>query len=201
MGVIFDDTLTFEAHINKVLKKANTMLYLLRRNFNFNDLRIFKLLFTALVRSQMEYAMPVWYPFKLCHIKQIESVQRRASKFLPNLRNKSYDERLRSLKLPSMQYRRLRGDMIFVYKLMQDRPSFDKFFALRDELVFHEGRGHPFSIMHVRCNKNCRKNFFATRVINDWNGLSLDVVSAPNINVFKNRLDKLWKEKMYLYHE
>ena len=199
LGVIFDDTLTFESHINKILKKANSMLYLLRRNFNFNDIKIFKLLFTALVRSQIEYSMPVWYPYKISDIKQIESVQRKATKFLPSLKNIPYQQRLKILKLPSIQYRRLRGDMIFLYKLINNRPNFDKLFTLRNEtnLGLHESRGHPFTIIHNRCNKNNRKNFFVNRVTNDWNSLTLEIVSAPNINIFKNKLDKFWKEKMY----
>ena len=37
--------------------------------------------------------------------------------------------------------------------------------------------------------KTVRKNAFANRVINDWNNLPENVVRAPTLNTFKNRLD------------
>ena len=47
-----------------------------------------------------------------------ESVQRRATKLIPELKDKTYEERLRYLKIPSLVYRRKRGDMIWMYKIM-----------------------------------------------------------------------------------
>jgi len=40
---------------------------------------------------------------------------------------------------------------------------------------------------------NLLKCFFSSRVINSWNGLPQDVIEATSVNMFKNRLDKLWK--------
>ena len=48
----------------------------------------------------------------------VENVQRCATRNLPFLKAFSYKERLQKLKLPTLQYRRLRGDMIETYKLM-----------------------------------------------------------------------------------
>ena len=50
--------------------------------------------------------------------KEVEDVQRRATKMLGHLKNLSYPDRLKKLKLPSLEHRRLRGDMIEVYKYM-----------------------------------------------------------------------------------
>ena len=48
----------------------------------------------------------------------IENVQRRATKQLPGLKNLTYSERLQKLKLPSLNFRRVRGDMIELYKIL-----------------------------------------------------------------------------------
>ena len=48
----------------------------------------------------------------------IENVQRRATKLIPILSGLSYEERLKKLKLPTLKYRRLRGDMIEVFKIL-----------------------------------------------------------------------------------
>ena len=50
------------------------------------------------------------------HIESIEGVQRRATKMIPELKHLSYPERLKKLKLPTMAYRRARGDIIEVLK-------------------------------------------------------------------------------------
>jgi hypothetical protein len=51
----------------------------------------------------------------------IENIQRRATKLIPGLSDLSYEDRLRRLKLPSLSYRRSRGDMIEVYKIMSGK--------------------------------------------------------------------------------
>jgi hypothetical protein len=55
------------------------------------------------------------------HIDMIENIQRRATKLIPGLSNLSYEDRIRRLKLPSLSYRRSRGDMIEVYKIMSGK--------------------------------------------------------------------------------
>ena len=39
------------------------------------------------------------------------------------------------------------------------------------------------------------------RVVNVWNRLSSDVVLAPSVCLFKQRLDVFWKEKGYGYEQ
>ena len=79
---------------------------------------MFTLLFKALVRPHLEYAQPVWSPCLKKHINLIEKVQRRSTKLIPGFKDLYYEERLRKLKLPTLRFRRLRGDMIEVYKIL-----------------------------------------------------------------------------------
>jgi hypothetical protein len=73
-------------------------------------------MFIGLVRPHLEFGNVVWSP-KLEKDKHlVESVQRRATKIIPGLKNKTYEERLKHMKLPSLSYRHLRGDLIEVYK-------------------------------------------------------------------------------------
>ena len=55
-------------------------------------------------------------PFFEREKKLIESVLRRATKVIPGLKDKEYEDRLKEIKIPSMTYRRVRIDMIEVYK-------------------------------------------------------------------------------------
>ena len=117
IGVTIDSKLSFEQHMNEKINKANSTMGLIRRTFTCLDEEIFSLLYKALVRPHLEYANAIWSPYKIKDITALENVQRRATKQIPSLKNLEYEDRLRKLKLPTLRYRRLRGDMIETYKL------------------------------------------------------------------------------------
>ena len=131
IGVVIDSDLTFEKHINGKVNKANQMFTTLRRTFQFMDKSTFVQLCNAFARTHLDYASSVWAPFKAKHIEQIEGVQRRATKQIPGFRDMTYSERLRALKLPSLSYRKLRGDMIEVYKILSGKYDQDAWTILK----------------------------------------------------------------------
>ena len=94
------------------------MLGIIKRNFRGLHYDAFLMLYKAMVRSQLEYANSVWNPYHVQEIKALEQVQMRATKILPSLKNKPYEERLKILKLPTLKFRRQRGDMIETYKIL-----------------------------------------------------------------------------------
>jgi len=58
-------------------------------------------------------------------------------------------------------------------------------------------RGHDYKLMKRRCRSQLRANFFSFRVVNLWNRLPSDLVSAPSVNASKSRLDNYWKGFCY----
>ena len=192
VGVYIDEHLTFETHIVTKVNKANSTMGLIRRSFTYLDEEMFVLLFKALVRPHLEYAQPVWSPYLKKHQQIIENVQRRSTKLIPGFKTLSYEERLQKLKLPTLKYRRLRGDMIEVYKILHgvyDERVTSELFNIKDQA---RTRGHSLRLTKHRCRLDMRKNFFTSRVVNVWNSLTEKVVCAPSVNAFENRLDKLW---------
>ena len=119
LGLAVDTRLTFEKHISDKVNKANQMMGLVRRSFIFMDHDNFRWLYKAIVRPHLEYINSVWSPMRKKDINTIENVQRRAMKMIPGLKDLSYPEGLRALKLPTLVYRRLRGDMIETYKVIR----------------------------------------------------------------------------------
>ena len=117
IGVIIDDDLSFDCHISEKAKKATQMFAMLRRTFHHLNDDLFLPLYKSLVRVHLDFASAVWSPYKVKHIEQLESVQRRITKQLPGMQNLSYPERLHRLNLPTLSYRRLRGDLIETYKI------------------------------------------------------------------------------------
>ena len=78
-------------------------------------------IYKTLVRTHLDYASSVWAPYKMKYstcIEKIESVQKRVIKQFPGMKNLSYPERLKKIGLPTLAYRRIRGDMIEVYNII-----------------------------------------------------------------------------------
>jgi hypothetical protein len=112
----------------------------------------------------------------------IENIQRRATKLIPGLSDLSYEDRLCRQKLPSLSYRRSRGDMIEVYKIMSGKydPEISNIFQ-HQEQENRNTRGHKYKLFKPRCRLNIRKNSFCIRVVNMWNNLSENVVTAKTL--------------------
>ena len=191
LGVKFDNHLSFETHINEKVNKANQLAGMIRRSFVYLDKTMFRSLFTSIVRPHLEYGATLWNPLHKRLIEIIENVQRRASKQVPGLSQLSYKERLKSLKLPTLQYRRYRGDMIELYKLFNNCYNESISMKLRKSLQSNftrkSTRNHKFSIYKTPFTKMVRKSYFKCRVTEQWNNLPESIVEAPSIKGTPNR--------------
>ena len=116
LGVIIDADLKFEEHISSKVNKANALVGLIRRTFSFLDATLFKKLYVSFVRPHLEYAQVVWSPYLKKYKNMLENVQIRATKLVDGMASIPYHERLKALKLPTLAYRRARGDMIEIFK-------------------------------------------------------------------------------------
>ena len=191
LGVIFDDKLLFREHIAKQSAIANRNLVLIFKSFTYLNKEMFLCLYKSIVRPHLEYATTVWSPMYKKDAIILENTQRRATKMVNSLKELSYEARLKKLGLPSLEYRRLRSDIIEVYKILNqlDRVSINKFFTVMDETTT---RGNSLKLFKERSGTNIRANVFSNRAVNAWNLLPNDVVLAPSLNSFKSRLNKFW---------
>ena len=190
LGIIVDHKLKFQKQISAKVNKANQSWGIIKRTFKHMNPYIFKKLFCAQVRSHLEYAIQFWAPYLRKDINKIESVQRRATKYIPGFKNLSYPDRLKKLDLPTLAYRRLRGSMIEVYKMFH---SYDEDVTHKFTTKQTTTRGHSFKIFGKTSNRNHPKHHsFHQRVINPWNSLPAAVVNSQTLNTFKNQLDKHW---------
>ena len=155
----------------------------------------FTLLYKSMVRPYLEYGNITWgLHFKLGQ-QAIEKVQRRATKLIGSVRNLTYKERLASLNLPSLLYKRGRGDMIMTFKIINGKLGIkqDLFFKFNTAAT----SGHKQKLFKQKAIKTVPSQSFSRRVINEWNGGSPEVVNAETVNEFKNNLDKFWKLQLY----
>ena len=197
LGVTVDSELKFKTHISQKIAKANSMLYLIKNCFKHLDKDMLKLLYKSLVRPHLEYASNVWNPIQKEDIIRLEGVQRRATKLLPELADLPYAERLRALDLPSLYYRRLRQDIIFIYNYAHQNIHLNTNTHCKichnntDMLIPNTAgtRGHPFKYQILR-QHTYRKRFITSKTLTYWNNLSTNTVTACSLNTFKGRLNQ-----------
>ena len=145
-------------------------------------------LYKTIVRPHLEYCIQAWRPYRKKDIDMLERVQRRTTKMIPKLRNISYEMRLKECGLTTLETRRLRGDQIEVFKILNGYENIDRniFFTVKEE---RRTRGHGVTLAKKQCILDIRKFSFSQRTINEWNRLSADCVGASSVNIFKNKID------------
>ncbi len=121
---------------------------------------------------------------------------------LQGMKELAYPDRLYKLKLPNLVYRRLRGDMIEMFKILTGKYDSELeviiFVRLSDQAP--NTRSHFLKVAKFRPNTTQRKFSFITRCTDTWDNLPDEMIAAPSINNFKNRLDKLWRTLPLLYN-
>ena len=130
---------------------------------------------------------------------------------IPELRDLNYEEHLKECGLTTLETRRLRGDQIEVFKILNGYENIDRnvFFKILngyeniDRNVFFSlkkdsrTRGHEVKLVKDQCRLDIRKHSFSQRTINEWNKLSTDCVTASSVNMFKNKVDTYLRRAGY----
>ena len=94
---------------------------------------------------------------------------------------------MKSLNLSTLETRRLRGDLIEMFKVQK---GFDKVNLNIATNKVSSLRGHSLKLFKSRFNTNIGKFVFGNRTVDEWNKLSEDIISCDTVNSFKNKIDR-----------
>ena len=123
---------------------------MIRRSYTYLNNDTVKTLYTSLIRPHLKYGNTAWTPRFKKDMSLIESVQRCSTKLSPAIKDLPYEHRLRILNLPSLYYRRARGDMIETFKHMTGRYAVDASYLKLDN---SKTRGHIYKLKKERVKK------------------------------------------------
>ena len=99
---------------------------------------------------------------------------------IPRLRNKSYEERLKELNLFSLSKRRLRGDLIEVFKIFHGFGNININDYVATDLT-NTTHNNGFKIVGKRFRSNEAEHFLFNRIQNIWNSLPAQIVNSITI--------------------
>ena len=134
------------------------------------------------------YCSSVWSPSQIGDIYAIESVQRLFTRRLTGLKDVSYEARLAVLKLPTLELRRLRADLLLCFKIIHGYvggpPSNYGLFFVQGKST----RGHDRKLFCGHNRIEARRNYFGNRIIAPWNSLPAAIVNLSSPECFKRAL-------------
>ena len=171
--------------------KGNQILGLIRRNIVYKEKELIIPLYKTIVRPHLEYCIQAWRPYRKKDIDILERVQRGATKMVQKLRNISYEMRLKECGLTTLDTRRLRGDQIKVFKILNGYENIDR-------NIFSRTGGHGITLAKKQCRLDIIKFSFSQRTVNEWNRLSAGCVGASSVNMFKNKIDMYLRRAGYI---
>ncbi len=106
---------TPSANALNAANKARGMLYFIKRSFTCLTKEIFLPLYRVLMRPHLEYAIQANCPYLKKDIYHLKRIQRASTRWVKGLRDLSYEERLKELKLQSLEKRRIRNDLVLTH--------------------------------------------------------------------------------------
>ena len=200
LGVWMSANLSFDEHIRIITAKARQVSGMILRSFKSRKTSVLLPLLKSLVRSKVEYACPIWNPTDSTNINRLENIQRQFTSKFQRFReydaqldmticNVSYGERLKQLKLYSLQRRRERYVIIYMHKIklgLVPNPCFE----------FTYNRTNKFEFKPRTDRKNGRYSFFVMgpRLYNSLPAKLRELDDNPypeakDVNDFKKDLD------------
>ena len=125
LGISISNNFSFDTHICQISKKAHLKCNWILSVFQTRDPAHMMTLFKSLVLSIVEYCSPLWSPDNINEISMLESVQRRFTSKIYSFEHLCYWDRLKFLNLMSLQRRHERFQILYLWKIINDKVQND----------------------------------------------------------------------------
>lgn len=193
LGVIVDYKLKGSLQCQVVVNKVSRVLFCIKKGMYCRDKFIILLFYRLLVRFYLEYAVQFWLLVLRKDVFELEKVQRRVIKLIRGMEDQSYEIRLLNLNMFILEVRRLRGDMIFMYKMFNGGSNIsDKLFKINFIIKI---RGYYLKLVEKKFQYKGRRGFFIVRLVRVWNLLLQAVILVNNVELFKKFLDDFLRDR------
>ena len=132
---------------------------MIRRSITYKENKLIIPLYKAIIIPHLH--IQVWEIYHKKDIETLQRIQRRATKIIPELRDLCYEERLKECGITTLETRRLRGDHIEIFKILNGYENIDRnvFFSHKKD---SRTRGHEVKLVKDQCRLDIRKALVLT---------------------------------------
>jgi hypothetical protein len=200
LGITMSENASFKTHITKLSSKASQLTSWVLRTFITREKTVMMMLWKTLILSRLEGCSPLWNPTSAGDILSLENVQRSFTRHVQGMYNLDYWERLNSLKLYSLQRRRERYDILYVWKILEGLVPNVSSMSNRQVLLLDNISGRRGRLCKIPTpdknaalsTKTLVTNSFTIRATKLFNVLPkrLRGISGCELDTFKHALDK-----------
>jgi len=152
--------LATKLHVTRTVKKEAGRAKCILKCFTSGDSLLLTRAFYTFVRPILEYSSAIWSPYSRVEcINKIEVVQRIFTKAIGNVRSLKYSEQLQYLNLDSsLQYRRVKTDLIMCYKVLHGLVNLECSFFKRS--LYPLTWGKLFKLARLPIVSECDEHFY-----------------------------------------
>ena len=192
LGAYIQSSLSWKNHIDRISKKAYSMLGFLRRNRRSCKEDTKANAYFTMVRSNLEYCSSVWNPHHKDQVHKVEMVQRKATRFTTKrYRNtSSVSSMLDHLQWESLESRRSKIQLTLLYKVVNDLVDIPSSAYLTPS-TSKTRSSHTKKFRQFSPSTYCFKFNFFPRSVPLWNSLPAVTAEAPSLASFKEGLSTL----------
>ena len=188
---------TFGFHIRNVVVESRKMCNWVLRTFETREAMPMNILFTSIIRPKVEYGCQVWNPTKKKEIVEVEMIQRQFIRRIEDIKHLTYPEQLKRLKLYSLERRRERYLIIYLWKMLEGLVP--KCIDLERRNRKRNGRSFKLPILKRDASarlKSIREDSFFVHSVKLFNSLPREIrdLKGCKIEKFKRELDKFLLE-------
>ena len=150
--MIISKDLKVSKQCGTAVKKGFQILGLTSRSFVCKKKSLLVSLYKTLIRPHLDYCMQAWRPHLQKDIVVLERVQRRATRMIEECKKLEYEDRLRKVGLTTLETRRVRGDLIEVFKSLnklenvEEREFFERCSGVNVVAGTSRTRGNVFKL-------------------------------------------------------
>ena len=190
LGVVIDSKLSWSEHIKQVTNRANRVKGFLQCNLYNCPMSIKSNCYKSMIKPIVEYACTIWAPHTQKDIATIESVQRRAARFVCNNYSPyaSVNAMLAYLQWPSLEHCRNQLKALTVFKIVHNLIDISSNTLMKPATSDHYIRGHTARFQRPFTRVDAYRFSFIPSAIKIWNSLPQDLINCTNINIFKQKL-------------
>ena len=197
LGVVIDNSLSFNVHIKEVCRKVNTKVSILRRIRKFIPSDVMIKLYKAFILPHFEYASPLFIGLSKGLSAKLESTNAFALRTLLNYsKSTAYEELLKTANIKSLEHRRIEQALILVYKSIHNQtPNYiQEMFSLRSN--GYSLRGH-LKVVLPRPTSSYMQHSFTYQASKQWNNLTDKIRMSESLSIFRKNLQDIQLSSSY----